>query len=92
MDEMELPHYIDAQQQIFFWEVDEIMPIISFIGVGLMTDTLTVWLLFSIVFHYAFTRFKYSQMDGILMHLVYWHGIMPLNRRFKNGLDREYIS
>jgi hypothetical protein len=31
-------------------------------------------------------------MEGILLHICYWHGLMNLNKLFKNGLAREYNS
>lgn len=92
MDEVEIPHYIDSQPQIFFWELDEFAPVVVLMGLGIMTDTLTACIPFMFAFSYVFQRFKASQMEGILMHLVYWYGILPLNKLFKNGMSREYVS
>jgi conjugal transfer pilus assembly protein TraL len=92
MDEVEIPHYLDSQPQIFFWELDEFAPVIFFMGIGIATDTLTAWIPIMAIFTYVFQRFKISQMEGILTHLVYWYGVLPLNMRFKNGMSREFIS
>lgn len=92
MDEVEIPHYIDSQPQIFFWELDEFAPVVFGLAIGVATDTLTAWFPLIIAFTYAFQRFKGSQMEGILVHLVYWWGVMPLNKVFENGTTREYVS
>jgi len=44
VDDVEIPHYIDSQPQIFFWELDEFAPVIFFMGIGIATDTLTAWI------------------------------------------------
>ena len=92
MDEIEIPHYIDAQPQIFFWELDEFVPIFALMGVGIATDTLTPLIPLMFVFSNLFQKFKSSQMEGVLMHLVYWYGVLPLNKIFKNGVIREFVS
>jgi conjugal transfer pilus assembly protein TraL len=92
MDEVEIPHYLDSQPQIFFWELDEFAPVIFFLAVGIATDTLSAWFPFIVVFSYVFARFKQNNMDGILVHLVYWYGVLPLNKRFTNGMAREFVS
>ena len=92
MDDVEIPHYIDSQPQIFFWELDEFAPVIFFMGIGIATDTLTAWIPIIIIFTYTFQRFKTSQMEGILMHLVYWWGVLPMNNIFRNGMSREFVS
>jgi len=43
-------------------------------------------------FTYTFQRFKTSQMEGILMHIVYWWGVLPMNKLFRNGMSREFVS
>lgn len=92
MDDVEIPFYLDSQPQIFFWELDEFAPVMFFFGIGIATDTLSAWIPFMFVFTYTFQRFKTAQMEGILMHLVYWYGVLPLNRFFRNGMIREYVS
>ncbi len=92
MDEVEIPHYIDAQPQILFWELDECAPVIALLGIGVGTDTLSLCFPFMIAFSYLFKHFKASQMEGILMHLVYWYGILGLNKMFRNGMSREFVS
>lgn len=92
MEDIEIPHYIDAQPQVFFWELDEFATVFFFMAIGIATDTLTAWIPIMILFSYFFQRYKAGQMEGILVHLVYWNGVLSLNKKFRNGMSREFVS
>lgn len=92
MQKVSIPQHIDDQQQFFFWEMDEASIVISFIFLGMLFRTLLTMMLVSIVVQQIFTRFKYSQMPGILMHMGYRVGLTRLNKKFNNGLVRHFHS
>lgn len=88
MDPIPIPRYVDSQMQVLFWEVDEVVPVVALMGVGIMTDTLSYMFVIMIVVWHLFGKFKDSNLDGILMHLAYTNGIATLNKRFPSGIER----
>jgi len=92
MNEIAIPRYVDSQPQLFFWELDEFVPFVFFVGMGIMTGALTAMLLPAFGITYVFARFKGNSLDGVLLHLGYWSGGMPMNSVFKNGAVRRYES
>ena len=92
MTEKPIPNYVDAQMQIFFWEVDEFFPALTIFIVMFMWDLLLIGILLALAFVKLFSRFKNSNMDGILFHMAWWSGMMGMNERFPNGAIREAVK
>ncbi len=90
MKEIDIPRYVDSQYQVFFWEIDEIAPVVMLMGLGIMTDTLTYMFFAMFVFMKFFSKFKHHHLDGVLLHMAYWHGLLKLNRHFDSGLVRTF--
>lgn len=92
MEPIAIPRYIDDQIQILYWELDEVAVFFMCMGLGIMFDMLMPLMLGALVFLYMFQRFKMTHMDGILLHIAYWNGIVKLNNAHPNGLMRRYHS
>ena len=90
MEAVEIPRYVDSQLQVFLWEIDEIIPVVAAFAIGMMTETLTYVIIPAFLLGKLFSKYKESHLDGILMHLAYWYGIMKLNRWHENGMVRHY--
>ena len=73
-----LHRYIDDPISFFFWDVDEIAVFATFMIMGLLTNTLTVFLLFGLALSFVLSKVKQSRAEGFFMHILYWHGIYPL--------------
>jgi len=89
MKEIPIPNYVDAQMQIFFWEIDEFFPTLVIFLLFFMWDQILWGIILSYIFVRMFARFKVANMDGVLFHMAWWSGFMKMNKKFKNGLDRE---
>lgn len=90
MQAIPIPQYVDNPPQIMFWEADEIAPVVTFIGLGIVTGTLTYCVLLAYGFHKGFMYFKSQHMRNFLLHWLYRVGMIPLNRRFNHGAVRVY--
>lgn len=91
MNDIEIPRYIDSQQQFLWWEFDEFVLAIGLFTVGIVTDTLTLQLLVVIPFlTWGLRRFKNNNLEGILFHIIFWLGMAPLNNEFKDALGKEH--
>ena len=92
MTENPIPNYVDDQMQVFFCEVDEFFPALIIFVVMFMWDQLLLGLVATVVFVKLFSRFKNANMAGVLFHLVWWAGVMQMNKKFDNGAVREAVK
>ena len=92
MREIDVPRYIDSQPQFFWWELDEFALAIGIMGVGMLTETLTVVFFVIVVLSAWMKRFKSNNLDGALIHIAYRAGLTPLNRAYKDGIAQEYFA
>lgn len=81
-----IPRYVDAQMQVLLWEIDEVFPIVALFGIGILTDLMLYMLVLIVLLMKLFSTYKNTNLDGILMHLAYAHGISKLNQRFPLGV------
>ncbi|NCA70461.1 MAG: type IV conjugative transfer system protein TraL [Sphingobacteriia bacterium] len=92
MDLVPIPRYVDSQMQILFWEIDEVVPVVALMGVGIMTDTMGYMIFVMVIVWKLFGKFKNRNLDGVLMHMAYAGGLSNLNKRFPPGVERVYVS
>lgn len=90
MNERPIPNYVDDQMQVFFWEIDEFFPALTIFIVMFMWDQLLLGLVLVMFFVKFFGRFKNANMSGVLFHMVWWTGLMRMNKKFDNGAQREF--
>lgn len=90
MKNEEIPFLVDSQAQFFFWEVDEAFPFALFVILGVLLGMMASSMALGIGMTYFYRKFKQSSLDGVLLHMGYWSGIYSLNKKFDNGLAREY--
>ncbi len=92
MTPVPIPNYVDDQLQFFFWEVDEFFPSLVIFIVLYMWDQLLMGMGMSFAFVKLFGRFKNNHMPGVLFHMVWWVGLMTMNKKFENGAVREAVK
>lgn len=92
MNEVPIPRYLDTQQQFFWWEFDEFVVAAGLFGVGIILKQLLVALLLIVLTSKAIKRFKSNNLEGAVQHIVYASGLAPLNRQYKDGLEREFFA
>lgn len=92
MREYQIPQYIDSFPQLMWFEVDEIMPFIACYGAGTLLHMTSPMIVTGAVLTWFYMRHKRKSLDGSLLHMLYWWGLMSLNKVFRNGLMREWIE
>lgn len=92
MQNVSMPRYVDAQPQLFFWEMDEVI-VFSFVLIGgIVARELVAFTFMGLVIVKLFSIWKSRRLDGALMHLGYIYAGMSLNKVFSNGSIRERIQ
>lgn len=84
-----LPKFVDAQQQVLWWEADEFVIAITIFGIGMVMHTLVYPLLTIIAVMPVVSRMKRSALEGAAMHILYSTGLIPLNKEFDDALERD---
>lgn len=92
MNDIDIPSYVDSQPQLFFWELDETVVYVSSMAFGIL---LGGWFIFASMFvgYFAvrsFQKFKDGALDGVLLHICYWAGIMGLNKHYEDSSERDF--
>ncbi|MEC4720473.1 type IV conjugative transfer system protein TraL [Noviherbaspirillum sp. CPCC 100848] len=92
MNEIDIPRYVDSQVQLFFWEFDEAIVFISCLAGGIVAGGwfAIVGMLGGIFAVKVFKRFKNGALEGVLLHLCYWAGVLSLNKKFDDAAKREF--
>ncbi|QMI49770.1 type IV conjugative transfer system protein TraL [Burkholderia sp. MBR-1] len=92
MKRVEIPQWIDSFPQIMWFEVDEITPFIFCFAAGSLLHMTSPMLILGVGITWLYLKHKRNSLDGSLLHMMFWWGLMALNSVFKNGLIREYIE
>jgi type IV conjugative transfer system protein TraL len=76
--QVQIPQYVDELMQVGFWEVDEA----AFIVIGLFVGVVTGWMFTGAIvgafMASLFAKYKSGQNRGMLLHIMYWYGAVPL--------------
>lgn len=87
MQEIEIPAFVNDMPSFFLWEIDEFSVLIGFILVGYL---LRGWWLFVCIglgffFGSQLKKWKRRELDGVIPHILYQHGLTSLNPIYKNA-------
>lgn len=89
---VEIPHYIDSPIQMIWWEADEVAPFLTCLGGGIILGMASPMMVLGALGSYWYIRHKRVSLDGTLEHMAYWIGLLALNKKFKHGMDREFVE
>jgi conjugal transfer pilus assembly protein TraL len=81
MQPLALPHGVDDPPSLLLWRLDDLIPLILMLVIGMLTDRLAVFLVLGVMLSRLYGRFRDSRPDGFALHWCYWHGLLPLPAR-----------
>lgn len=91
------PQYVDNYAPMMFWEADDLIPFIIGLEGGnlasIVIDHRIVQLGGIVIGIYAARKYaqsKQNNLSGMIFHMLYNIGIIPLNKIFKYGLMRRW--
>ncbi|WP_075588248.1 type IV conjugative transfer system protein TraL [Rhodoferax antarcticus] len=94
MKSTKIPRYIDSTPQLFFWELDEFVILMSGFALGILGGGL--WTLVGLGFGFflvnVFRKYKDGGLPGQLNHIAHWHNGININSRFPNGGVRRIFK
>lgn len=86
-----IPRMLDRPKQLFFWEVDEVIPIVGLVGVGIISNMLFFSLVTGIIAAKVVKKLKTGKMDGVMFHLLHWYGVFNLRCGRKRNIFENII-
>ncbi|MFH0810111.1 MAG: type IV conjugative transfer system protein TraL [Pseudomonadota bacterium] len=93
MDELEIPRiprYLDSMPQILFWELDDMMFLVSGVFMGIGTGHVLIGMLLGALATRYYARAKEQHLPGYLVHWLYFRaGLSPV-RSLRPGWIREF--
>lgn len=87
--ETRIPRYLNAQAQILWWELDEIMVITACIGIGILFELLFITVPLGLLAARALAKIKADHGHGWFLHHAWWNGI-PIVRLTIPSTHREF--
>jgi conjugal transfer pilus assembly protein TraL len=78
---LDLPQGVDAPPSLLLWRLDDLIPLILMLMVGILADRLLMFVLLGLALSRLYGRFRDSRPDGFALHWAYWHGLVPLAAR-----------
>jgi conjugal transfer pilus assembly protein TraL len=91
MKQVTIPQYVDELPQIWFWELDEAFFLFMGVFIGLLVGWMFTGIVIGVIVAGLFGKFKQGQNRGLLIHIGYWLGIIPLKGMWCSiSFEREW--
>ena len=87
--ETRIPRYLNAQAQILWWELDEILILTAAIGVGIMYELLWITVPLGLFAAKGLAKTKADHGHGWFLHQTWWRGI-PIVRLIIPSTHKEF--
>lgn len=76
-----LPKHIDDPKMLLLWSVDEVVPIVTMLCIGILIGQAFLFFIGGLALARLYRRYMDNQPDGHLFHLLYWAGLFPESAR-----------
>ena len=87
-----IPRYIDDPPHLLMWQLDEMMPILLGVIVGIIIGKPTYTILAGMVVTKFYKQIKNSRPDGFFYHYIHWYtGLGSKSRTMVNPFIRRFF-
>jgi conjugal transfer pilus assembly protein TraL len=92
MQQVKIPQYVDEPVHVLIWSVDDVAPIILGLFAGIIAGSPAMFVLGGVALSFLYRKFRDVSSDGLAMHFLYWHGLIPTETRTApNSHSRIYL-
>jgi conjugal transfer pilus assembly protein TraL len=81
MNPIDMPKYVDDPPTVMLWRVDDLVPVVLMLIIGILVDRLPLFLLLGVLLVRLYSKFRESRADGFALHWMYWIGMFPMRGR-----------
>lgn len=87
MERVSLPRHVDAPQRFLLWTVDQAIPFLLIVGLGIFLNMLMLSIIIGIALSYYFNRYKESRSDGYIKHMFWWYGMASTGGKVRSVVN-----
>ncbi len=93
MQQIQVPRYLDEPPMFLLWSIDEAMPVLILLGIGMFIKQLMICLLLGIVFSRLYRKYVEGKPKGFISYAMYWWGVLGYrgSRTIPDALQREFL-
>ena len=81
MQQMTFPRYADDAVRLLIWTPDQVGPMAVMFIVGMLTNSLFTCAVIGLGASWMYTKYSAGKPTMYVLHLLYWHGVMPIKAR-----------
>lgn len=81
METKKFSRHNDMPQRFLFWQIDQVVPLSTMIVMGALSGNLILYGAIGLGVAWALGRWRDSNPDGYMLHMLYWYGIIPIRAR-----------
>ncbi|TDA63644.1 type IV conjugative transfer system protein TraL [Sulfuricurvum sp. IAE1] len=74
MEERYIPKYLNAQIQLLWWELDEMIVLMAFVGLGIVADHTYIFAGLGIIAMNIYSKLNNQKQPGFFKHVMYRFG------------------
>lgn len=90
---IDIPRRIDEPPHLMLWSADELAPMLLGLVVGVVVGKALLCVLAGMLVTNLYRRFKDSNPDGYLLHMLYWTGAaFSKGRSMVNPFIRTFVA
>jgi conjugal transfer pilus assembly protein TraL len=78
---VEFPRHVDDPPTLLLWRMDDLVPVMSMVIIGILLNQLTLFAVLGLVLVRFYGRYRDSRPDGYVLHWAYWLGVLPATAR-----------
>ncbi len=86
-----IPKYLNAQMQLLWWEMDEILVMMVFVGLGIVSDHQYIGTAIGWAAMKGYTVVKYVKQPGYAKHVAYKYGFWGIRERVPEYWVKELV-
>ncbi|WNL48400.1 type IV conjugative transfer system protein TraL (plasmid) [Dyella sp. BiH032] len=87
MQRVQIPRHVDAPQRFLLWTVDQAIPFLIIVGLGIFLKMLFVSICVGIAVSWYFNRYRESRADAFLKHMFWWYGMSSVKSSVRSVVN-----
>ena len=85
-----IPRYVNELLQIGPYELDELIVLASVMMIGVISGYIFTGIAAGFVVTYFFTFFKSKNSRGVMLHMLYWYGLVKMKNMWCDTSFAKY--